>query len=79
MLQDMESHDHPQEDEQPEELPAPQHLRNTNHQRMNDVFDTVKNKEQNDACDLCGAEVEEFVLCPNGKEICRECFDAGQC
>jgi hypothetical protein len=28
-------------------------------------------------CRECGAEAEEFVNCPDGAKICRECFDAG--
>lgn len=46
------------------------------------ALQTVKAMTQEvaqDVCDLCGAEVEAVVICPNGKEICRECFNAGQC
>jgi formylmethanofuran dehydrogenase subunit E len=28
-------------------------------------------------CDNCGAEVSEIIGCPDGKEVCRDCFDAG--
>lgn len=29
-------------------------------------------------CDKCGTEVEEVIGCPDGREICRACFDAGE-
>ena len=28
-------------------------------------------------CDECGSDVEEFMLCPDGAELCKACFDAG--
>lgn len=28
-------------------------------------------------CDDCGNPVEEIIGCPDGAEICRECFNAG--
>ncbi len=29
-------------------------------------------------CDACGAEVEYIIGCPDGAELCQDCFDAGQ-
>jgi len=28
-------------------------------------------------CDDCGDEVDELVGCPDGAEICQDCFDGG--
>lgn len=28
-------------------------------------------------CDDCGAKCEKIIGCPDGAEICQECFDAG--
>ena len=77
----MESSDDVREedDAQPEELRASQKSRRANRKQIRNVLDTAKTKETKDECDLCGTEVKEFVICPNGKEICRECFNAGQC
>lgn len=30
-----------------------------------------------DTCDICGRRCSTFITCPNGKEICRRCFDDG--
>ena len=29
------------------------------------------------ACDVCGANVPHIIGCPDGSEICQDCFDAG--
>lgn len=29
-----------------------------------------------DACDICGSS-HATIGCPNGKQICQDCFDAG--
>lgn len=31
-----------------------------------------------DKCDECGETVPYVIGCPDGTEVCRECFDAGQ-
>ena len=31
-----------------------------------------------DLCDDCGVEVEKIIGCPDGAEICQDCFDAGR-
>lgn len=28
-------------------------------------------------CSECGAEAEHVIGCPDGAEICQDCFDAG--
>lgn len=28
-------------------------------------------------CDDCGAEVPNIIGCPDGAEVCPDCFDAG--
>lgn len=28
-------------------------------------------------CDNCGADVAEIIGCPDGAEICPDCFEAG--
>ncbi len=28
-------------------------------------------------CEECGESVEEIIGCPDGAEICQDCFDAG--
>lgn len=43
------------------------------------VMQNMTNDVCRNVCDLCEAEVEEVMICPNGKEICHECFNAGQC
>jgi hypothetical protein len=34
-------------------------------------------KGSGSTCDECGAQVEEVIGCPDGSEICRQCFDQG--
>ena len=41
-------------------------------------FDKEKNNDADQACDQCGATVANVVGCPDGTEICRDCFEAGQ-
>jgi formylmethanofuran dehydrogenase subunit E len=31
-----------------------------------------------DKCDECGEMVPYVIGCPDGTDVCRECFDAGQ-
>lgn len=31
----------------------------------------------NDRCDDCNSECDEFMICPDGAEICHDCFNAG--
>jgi hypothetical protein len=31
-----------------------------------------------DKCDACGEIVHYVIGCPDGTEVCRDCFDAGQ-
>jgi rRNA maturation endonuclease Nob1 len=30
------------------------------------------------SCDDCGEDVDEYMLCPDGAEICRDCFNLGR-
>ena len=41
-------------------------------------FDKEKESTGDQQCKECGAAVENVIGCPNGAEICRECFEAGQ-
>lgn len=47
---------------------------------LDDMDTTLDDRNTDkDRCDLCGARATSFMICPNGKEICRACFAAGQC
>ena len=30
------------------------------------------------ACSECGKQVESIIGCPDGVEVCQQCFDAGR-
>lgn len=41
------------------------------------LFKQVSQKASRGTCDECGAKVPELMGCPDGAEICRDCFDQG--
>ena len=41
-------------------------------------FEKDKTGDADQKCDGCGATVTEIIGCPDGAEICQDCFDAGQ-
>lgn len=42
-----------------------------------DVFGLPTNVESTSVCDECGASDASMVGCPDGAEICQDCFNAG--
>ena len=39
--------------------------------------DQLKKLAEESTCDDCGASVTEVVGCPDGAEVCHDCFDSG--
>ena len=38
----------------------------------------MSRKDETNECDVCGALVPSIIGCPNGKEVCPDCFESGQ-
>jgi hypothetical protein len=41
------------------------------------LYEGEDDEDEGATCDECGAQVEEVIGCPDGKEICQQCFDQG--
>jgi hypothetical protein len=42
------------------------------------ILDARKLLGTADKCDACGEIVHYVIGCPDGTEVCQDCFDAGQ-
>jgi hypothetical protein len=41
-------------------------------------FNKLADEGSRDKCDACRQPVSKVIGCPDGSEICQDCFDAGQ-
>lgn len=41
------------------------------------IFELDPQTKADCTCDECGAEVESIIGCPDGAEVCQDCFDTG--
>ena len=45
-------------------------------------LDLIRNGESEEhnsnTCGECGEQVESIIGCPDGAEVCQQCFDAGR-
>lgn len=45
--------------------------------KSGDLFAVLSQNSDPSTCSDCGNEVESIVGCPDGAEVCQQCFDAG--
>jgi len=43
-----------------------------------DAIDGLIALYEGETCDECGCHTDEVIGCPDGAEVCQDCFDAGQ-
>ena len=62
----------------PSNLPADMDPRFREQTRqLREMTEILKTQAPLSQCDDCGFCAEEIVGCPDGAEICRDCFDCG--
>jgi hypothetical protein len=44
---------------------------------LDGLINLYEGKDEGGTCDECGARVKEVIGCPDGAEICKQCFDQG--
>jgi|LNAP01.1.fsa_nt_gb hypothetical protein len=46
-------------------------------QQLHEITEILNSQSPMSLCSDCGAEADHIIGCPDGAEVCQDCFDSG--